>query len=79
MIETIIKLETPKDVTEFANLSSKCDGDVYVCGKRHIIDGKSLLGLYSLDLSLPLKVEFHGNIPDEVKRNMQKYIMPGGY
>ncbi|MBQ6998252.1 MAG: HPr family phosphocarrier protein [Clostridia bacterium] len=75
MIETTIKLNTPKDVTEFVKLASKCSGEVYVCGRRYIVNGKSLPGIFSLDLSEKLRVEFHGNVPSEVKESMKNYIV----
>ena len=75
MIETSIKLTTTTDVSNFVNLCSKCLGEVYVYCGRYIVSGKSLMGLYSLDLSKHIKVEFHGEIPNEVKEGMKKYIV----
>lgn len=75
MIETKILLKTVTDVTNFVNLSSKCVGDILVYSGKYIVSGKSLMGLYSLNLSEVLKVEFHGDIPDEVKEGMKKFIV----
>lgn len=59
-------------------------GDVTVCSGRNIadgkelykyrIDGKSILGLYSLDLSTPVKVEIEGDIDEELKSVINKMI-----
>ncbi len=75
MIETLIKLDTPAKVSDFVQLCSKCTGDIDVCSGRYIVSGKSFLGLYSLDLTHTLKVEFHGDIPYEVKEGMKKFIV----
>lgn len=75
MIETMIELKTFQDVNDFAKLASKCADDVLVYNGRYIVSGKSILGLYSLDLSKRMKVEFYGEIPDEVKAEMKKYIV----
>ena len=75
MIETLIKLDTFNDVKEFVEMTSKCSGDIYVCSDKHIVDGRSIMGLISLDFSQVLKVEFHGDIPIDVRDNMQKYIV----
>ena len=38
------------------------------------IDGKSILGLYSLDLSTPVKVEIEGDIDEELKSVINEII-----
>ncbi|MBR6521638.1 MAG: HPr family phosphocarrier protein [Oscillospiraceae bacterium] len=55
-----IQLITIEDVRKFvtnANMQM-CDADV-VSG-RYTIDAKSLLGIFSLDLSKPVEVQVHG-------------------
>lgn len=59
-----IQLITIEDVRNFvtnANMQM-CDADV-VSG-RYIIDAKSLLGIFSLDLSKPVEVHVHGTSHD---------------
>lgn len=75
MIEAIINIDTIDKVKEFYNLCSKCNGDITVYSERYIVSGKSIMGLFSLDLSKPLKVEFYGNIPYDVKEGMKKFIV----
>lgn len=74
MIEAIVKLDTFDKVRGFIELTSKCTEDVLVYSGRYIISGKSIMGMYSLDLSKPLKVEFYGEIPYEVREGMEKFI-----
>lgn len=73
--EIKVMIETISKVKEFCNLCSKCSEDVTVYGERYIISGKSIMGLFSLDLSKPLKVEFYGDIPYEVREGMKKFIV----
>lgn len=73
-IETIINIATVDKVKEFCNLCSKCTDDVLVYSGRYIVSGKSIMGLFSLNLAKPLKVEFYGDIPYEVKEGMNKFI-----
>lgn len=75
MVETLIKLNTFDDVKQFVDMTSRCTGDIFVCSDKHIVDGRSIMGLLSLDFSQILKVEFHGDIPKDVRDNMQKYIV----
>lgn len=52
-----IKLNTIEDIKTFVNICSKyCDSDIDVIQDRHIVDGKSILGIFSLNLLEPVKV-----------------------
>ena len=55
-----IQLVTIEDVRNFVTNANMqlCDADV-VSG-RYTIDAKSLLGIFSLDLSKPVEVHVHG-------------------
>ena len=75
IIEARVNIDTIDKVKEFCCLCSKCIDEVLVYSGRHIVSGKSFLGLLSLDLSKPLKVEFYGGIPYEVKEGMKKFIV----
>ncbi len=75
MIETIVKLNTTADVVDFNNLVNKCQNEILAYNGRYIVDAKSIMGLYSLDLTKPIKVEFNGDIPDEVKEGMKKFVV----
>ncbi len=77
MIETVIKLNTTTDVSSFVTLCAKCVDDVLAYSGKYIVSGKSLMGMYSLNLSEPIKVEFYGEIPDDVKEGMKKFIIEG--
>ena len=41
-----------------------CPCEVDVLSGRYVIDAKSIMGLFSLDLSHPVKVEVHGSDAD---------------
>ena len=62
-----IRLVTIEDVRMFVTAANMqiCDADV-VSG-RYRIDAKSLLGIFSLDLSQPVEVQVHGTHQDAEK------------
>jgi phosphotransferase system HPr-like phosphotransfer protein len=62
MTITFNNIQTVKD---FVNTTNKCNGDVEVKSDRYIVDGKSIMGLFSLDFSLPVEVVTHN--PDDLK------------
>ena len=74
-IKITVCLNQITDIAEFVILASKCADDVVVKSSRFAVDGKSIMGLYSLDLTKPLNVEFYGNVPFEVKEGMKKFVV----
>lgn len=69
-----VLLDKIADVKDFVNLASKCKDDVVVKSGHYAVSAKSIMGLFSLDLSKPLKVEFYGNVPYKVREEMKKFI-----
>ncbi|HEY9575551.1 MAG TPA: HPr family phosphocarrier protein [Lachnospiraceae bacterium] len=55
-----IKLDCIKNVEEFVRRSNRCPFDVEILYNKFIIDGKSILGLLSMDLSKCVEVECGG-------------------
>lgn len=55
-----IQIEKIKDVVNFVSNANKITGDVYVYrqGGKITVDGKSLMGVFSIDPSEPIIVEF---------------------
>lgn len=74
-IKVTISLNKISDISKFVGLASKCADDVVVKSGNFAVNAKSIMGLFSLDLSKPLKVEFYGNIPYEVREGMKKFII----
>jgi PIN domain nuclease of toxin-antitoxin system len=52
-----IKLSTIQDVRNFVSIVSAYNFDIDLKQGRYIVCAQSILGIFSLDLSLPLKVE----------------------
>lgn len=52
-----IKLKTIDAVKEFASHASKFMGEVTITSGKYAVDGRSLLGIFSLDLSKSINVE----------------------
>ena len=64
-----------RDASKFAYLSSMCKSDVAAKSGRFAVNAKSIMGLLSLNLAKPIKVEFYGDIPYEVRESMKKFII----
>ena len=61
MQETQIKLFTIQEVREFVNLVILVDFEVDLMQGRYIIDAKSIMGIFSLDLLSPITVRAHSD------------------
>jgi phosphotransferase system HPr-like phosphotransfer protein len=59
-----IQLLSIADVKRFVDISSVQPFDIDIVSGRYIIDAKSILGIYSLDLTKPITVEVHGTEED---------------
>ena len=71
-----IKLGTINDVKEFVNVVALCDYDVDLVSGRYAIDAKSIMGIFSLDLSKTIDLNIHAedNI-DEVMAILKPYMV----
>ena len=62
-----VKLHTIEDVKHFVTQSNAQLSDIDVISGRYIVDAKSLLGLFSLDLTKPVEILVHGTGADRDK------------
>ena len=62
-----INLNSIERAKDFADLIASVPCDVDACSGRYVVDGKSLLGLFSLDLSKPVRVVVQGTDEDVEK------------
>ncbi|WP_297211468.1 HPr family phosphocarrier protein [uncultured Flavonifractor sp.] len=68
-----VSLSSIEDVRRFVDAASRCACEIDVCSGRYVTDGKSIMGLFSLDLSKPVRVVVQGTADDELEfeRNME--------
>lgn len=52
-----VNLNSVEKVKNFVNEVSRFDTEIDLVSSRHVIDAKSLMGIFSLDLSKPVEVE----------------------
>ena len=61
-----IRLSTISDVRDFVNIVASYDGDVDLLSGRYMVDGKSIMGIFSLDLLDPITLQTDGTNADEL-------------
>ena len=72
-----ISLNSIDKVKAFVNDISKYDFDFDLVSGRYVIDAKSIMGIFSLDLSKPINLNVHaeGHNLDEVLKVLAPYII----
>lgn len=75
MNKFLIKLDTINDVKEFVNIISLCDYDVDLVSGRYSIDAKSIMGIFSLDLSRPVELQAHVDDCSELKKKLDRFLV----
>lgn len=72
-----ISLNSIDKVKAFVNDISKYDFDFDLVSGRYVIDAKSIMGIFSLDLSKPIDLNVHaeGSNLDNVLEALKPYII----
>ena len=72
-----ISLNSIDKVKAFVNDISKYDFDYDLVSGRYVIDAKSIMGIFSLDLSKPIDLNIHadGAALDNVMQIISKYTI----
>ena len=69
-----ISLDSIDKVKSFVNLVSTFNGDFDLASERYVVDAKSIMGIFSLDLSKPLRLDIHnGAIAGEVEEKLANF------
>lgn len=70
-----IMLKSINEVKDFVNLVNRYDFDVDLASGRYIVDAKSIMGIFSLDLSKPIRVEVHGDDCGKFCEEIKNFIV----
>ena len=70
-----IMLKSINDVKIFVNTVNKYDFEVDLISGRYIVDAKSIMGIFSLDLNNPIKIEIHHDNCDSLLDEIQPFII----
>ncbi len=65
----LIRLDTFDKIKRFINIASRLECDLDLISGRYVVDGKSIMGIFSLDLSNPIEVHIisqSNQVPEEL-------------
>lgn len=75
MTKATVSLLTINDVKEFVNIVMTYDFDIDLVSGRYAVDAKSIMGIFSLDLSKPIELNAHTDDADKFMKDIAKYIV----
>ncbi len=70
-----ISLNSIDKVKSFVNDVTKFDCDFDLISGRYVIDAKSIMGIFSLDLSKDIDLSIHCDDNEEVMKMLEPYIV----
>lgn len=70
-----IRINTIEDVKSFVSVVCGVDYDVDILSGRYAVDAKSLLGIFSLDLSKDLELRIHSDDCGDFLDDIKEYII----
>ena len=72
-----ISLNSIDKVKAFVNEVTKFDAEFDLVSGRYVIDAKSIMGIFSLDLSKPIELNIHASDSnlDEILEKLKDYVV----
>lgn len=76
MVKLTVKIVSMQDADKFTKLCSKFDCDMDLQSGKYYVDAKSIMGIFSLDLSKPIDLAIHteDNL-NEILEALKPYII----
>ena len=69
-----IRLSLVENVNRFVNIVGRYPFEMDLRAGRHVVDTKSILGIFSLDLSRPITLEIYSDDCQELMKDIQPFI-----
>ena len=70
-----ICLNSIEKVKSFVNEITKFDTDFDLVSGRYVIDAKSIMGIFSLDLAKPIELKIHSDEDEAILEAIKPYII----
>ena len=73
--EVKIRLRSIEDVRNFVEVVRQYEGDIDLASGRYIVDAKSIMGIFSLDLMNPITLTAYGASSEKILPSLKNYIV----
>lgn len=75
MASFTVLLNSINDVKNFVNIVNKYSCDVDLTSGRYVVDAKSIMGIFSLDLTKPITVDIHSEDCQALVDELQPFVV----
>ncbi len=75
MVSKMVDLHQVEDVKRFVEMVSPYDEDVTLCSGRFVVNAKSILGILSLDLEEPVRMDVYGDDAQSLLERLASFIV----
>lgn len=75
MTKATVSLQAINDVKNFVNIVMRYDFDIDLVSGRYAVDAKSIMGIFSLDLSKPIELNAHTDDAEDFLKDIDKFIV----
>jgi phosphotransferase system HPr-like phosphotransfer protein len=75
MQSVFIRLSTIQDVRSFVEIVCASDVDIDLSSGRYVVDAKSIMGIFSLDLLNPIKLTAHSDNCKELFDKLSQFVV----
>ena len=70
-----IHLKSINEVKEFVRIVNDFTYDVDLISGRYIVDAKSIMGIFSLDLARPIALEIHNDKAEDLVARLKPFVL----
>ena len=74
MKSVMIRLSLVENVNKFVNVVSRYPFEMDLRAGRHVVDAKSILGIFSLDLSRPITLDIYSDDCDSLLEVIKPFV-----
>ena len=74
MKSVMIKLSLVENVNNFFNIVTRYPFEMDLRAGRHVVDAKSILGIFSLDLSKPITLEIYSDECEALLEDIKPFL-----
>jgi len=71
----MIRLSLVENVNKFVNIVGRYPFEMDLRAGRHVVDAKSILGIFSLDLSRPIALEIYSDDCDDLLKEIRPFVV----
>lgn len=77
MVRFTVQFKSITDVKDFVHTVNSYPYDVDLSSGRYVVDAKSIMGIFSLELQRPINIEIHTDNCDDLVEALQPFRTEG--